>query len=339
MHKLLCLVAILACVIVAMACLSHSSAPSSDAGLRTIRDTVLPGDTSRFDYESFDPESGRLYIAHLGEGSIIVFDTRKNTVVATINDVAGVHGVLAVPALGRVYASATDDDEVAVIDMSSSSVVARVPAGDYPDGIAYDPDTAKLYVSDEHGGTDSVIDTKTNQRIATIKVGGEAGNTQYDSASHRVYVAVQTSNELIAIDPQTDHVVERHTLPGCRGAHGLLIDSELQAAFVGCEDNATLAVFDLRRNRVTETHSVGTTPDVLAADPNAHLLYVAAEDGVLTTFGEENLQLRRIAKGFVGPNAHAIVADQSSHDVYLPLKDVDGHPVLREMALGVQRAE
>lgn len=34
--------------------------------LRNLRDVPLSGGTSRFDYQSMDSESGRLYIAHLG---------------------------------------------------------------------------------------------------------------------------------------------------------------------------------------------------------------------------------------------------------------------------------
>jgi YVTN family beta-propeller protein len=250
-----------------------------------------------------------------------------------------VHGVLAVPQLGRLYAAAADNNEVVVIDMKALSIIASVPAGDYPDGLAYDPDVGKLYVSDENGATDSVIDAKTNQLVATIELDGDAGNTQFDPTLHLIYVAVQTKNQLVAIDPATDHVTDRYDLPGCKGAHGLLIDSEQEAAFVGCEDNATLVVFDLQRKRVTEKHGVGDTPDVLASDPALHLVYVAAEDGVLATFAQENKQLRTFGNGYVGPNAHAVAVDPGTHAIYLPLKDLDGHPVLREMTVGTRRAE
>ena len=117
-------VGVLSCLaVVASACGSHSSNPSKDSGLSIVRDIPLPGDTSRFDYESFDPQTGRLYIAHLGASSIIVFDTNTNTVAGTIENVPGVHGVLAVPQLGRLYASATDKSEVAVIDTKTLSII------------------------------------------------------------------------------------------------------------------------------------------------------------------------------------------------------------------------
>jgi hypothetical protein len=45
----------------------------------TVRDVPLPGDTSRFDYESLDPGAHRLYIAHLGASSMPVYDVAGGT--------------------------------------------------------------------------------------------------------------------------------------------------------------------------------------------------------------------------------------------------------------------
>src|SRR5690349_15501764 len=124
--------------------------------LRVVADVPLTGGTSRYDYQSLDSSSGRLYIAHLGSDLMTVFDTNKQIVIGDVKDLKRVHGVLAVPELHRVYASATGTNELVVIDEQNLSVVARVPAGDYPDGIAYASKSNKIYVSDLHGKTDTV---------------------------------------------------------------------------------------------------------------------------------------------------------------------------------------
>lgn len=309
---------------------------TANSHFHTIADIPLPGDTSRFDYLSYDPRAHRLYVAHLGAGVVLVVDTQKHAVVGTVPDVPGVHGVLAVPALGRVYATATDRNQVAVIDAASLAVIASVPGGDYPDGLAYDPEVGKVYVSDESGQTDTVIDARTNRRVATIPLGGEVGNSQYDSATHRVYAAVQTRNQIVAIDPATDRVVDRYDTPGCDEPHGLLIDSDRHLAFAACQANAKLAVLDLATGRVASLHDVGDNPDVLAFDPGPRRLYVAAENGVLVVFDEaaNGGDLREVARGFAAPNAHSVAVDPDTHHVYLPLPNVDGHPVLRELKVG-----
>ena len=124
--------------------------------------------------------------------------------------------------------------------------MARIPGGDYPDGLAYDPEVGKVYVSDEHGDTDTVVDARTNQKVGTVRLGKDVGNTQYDPGSHQVLVAVGDKNQLALIDPRTDEVTSMVDVPGCQGAHGLAIDSDLRRAFVACEQNARLVVLDLQ---------------------------------------------------------------------------------------------
>ncbi len=297
--------------------------------LRTVADVPLTGRATRLDYQSFDPQSGRLYVAHLGDDMLTVFDTNAGKVVGDVKDLKGVHGVLAVPELHRVYASATGANELAVIDDRTLQVVARVPAGDYPDGIAYASREGKLYVSDKHGRTDTVIDAKTNQRVATIQLAGGAGNTQYDAASGHVFVAVHKVNQIAEIDPQTDKVVASYSLPGCEESHGLLIDGEHRLAFAACEENAKLAVFDLIEKRMTAIHPTGSDPDVLAFDRGLNRLYVSSESGTLTIFDVCGRGLEKVGEGFYAPKAHTVAVDSRTHRVYLPLEDVGGRPVLR----------
>ena len=305
---------------------------TSDAGslpLRVLADVPLTGGATRYDYQSLDSSSGRLYIAHLGSDLMTVFDVNKQTIVGDVKDLKRVHGVLAVPALHRVYASATGTNELAVIDDQSLSIIARVPAGDYPDGIAYASKANKIYVSDLHGKTDTVIDAKTNQRVTTIALGGGAGNSQYDSGADRIFVTVDGREELAEIDPNTDQVVARYPLTGCKGSHGLLIDSEHRLAFAACEDNSKLVVFDLEAKQATATLSVGADPDVLAFDAGLRRLYVSAESGIISIFDEHERGLQKVAEGFFAANAHSVAVDSSTHRVYFPLQNMNGKPVLR----------
>ena len=316
-----------------IACATSHPQPVANAQpslpLRVLTDIPLTGAATRFDYQSLDSSSGRLYIAHLGSDLMTVFDVNKQTVVGDVKDLKHVHGVLAVPALHRIYASATGTNELAVIDDQSLSILARVPAGDYPDGIAYASKANKIYVSDLHGKTDTVIDAKTNQRVTTIALGGGAGNSQYDSGADRIFVTVDGREELAEIDPNTDQIVGRYPLAGCKGSHGLLIDSEHHLAFAACEDNSKLVVFDLETKKATATLAVGADPDVLAFDPGLRRLYVSAESGVISIFDEHDRSLQKVGEGLFAPNAHSVAVDPSTHRVYFPLQNINGKPVLR----------
>lgn len=306
-----------------------SSPATGRLPLATVADAPLTGGTTRWDYASLDPAAHRLYLAHLGDSLVAVFDTQTQKVVADVPNVSHVHGVLFVPELGQLYASATGTDEVVAIDPATLKITARVPAGDYPDGMAYAPAVHKLYVSDEHGGTDTVIDVRTNTRVATIPLGGEVGNTQYDPVSKHIFANVQTRKQLVEIDPATDKVIGRMDLPGAEGNHGLYIDPATHLAFIACEDNNKLIVVDLINRRPVSTFDVAKDPDVLAFDRGLGWLYVAGESGEVSIFHVQGQSVRPLASGVLGPNAHVVAVDEATHRAYFPLKSLAGKPRLR----------
>lgn len=306
------------------------AAPDSPL-LKEVADIRLPGPSSRFDYQSFNPVNGRLYISHMDAGRVVVFDTRTNTVVANLDGFPEVTGVLVVPSRGLVYASVTGNHQVVVFNEKTLKIVARVPGIEFPDGIAYAPTRNKIFVSDESGGGEMVIDAETNRKIATIDLGGQAGNTQYDPISRHIFVAVQTRNQIVEIDPKTDSIVARYDLPGSDRPHGFTIDAPARQMFISCEGNAKLLVFDMRTMRVTSIHTVGDGPDVLAFDPNLRRLYVAAESGNMTIFDAQGTGLRKLGE-FYAPHAHTVCVVPATRRVYFPLQDIDGKPVLRVMA-------
>lgn len=295
--------------------------------LQTVADVPLTGGVSRLDYESFDATRGILYIAHLGADAVIAVDPRNRRVLATVGGVPSVRGVLAVSELNRVYAAAEGSGEVAVIDANAMRVISRVRAGDV-DGLAYDPRTKHVFVSDESGGKDNVIDTRSNRVIARVELGGEAGNTVYDRVSGHIFVAVQTRNEIAEIDPLTNQIVRRYPVPGCVRGHGLIVDAASHAAFVACQINARLVRVDLRTGRAASA-GIGLAPDVLALDDGLRRLYVASESGIVSVFDLGAGHFTKIGQGFFALNAHVVAVDQRTHEVFFPLRDLTGRPVLR----------
>jgi len=291
---------------------------------------ALPGPSVRFDYQSLDPTAGRLYISHMDASQLLVFNVKTRRVVKSI-PVAGVHGVIVVPALHRAYASATNDHEAITVDTRTMRVVARAPAGSYPDGLAWDAAERHVFVSDESGGIETVLGA-SGKRITTINVGGEAGNVQYDPGSKRVLVAVQTRNDVAVIDPRTNRIVRRVAVPGCDSDHSLLVDASRRLAFVTCDGNATLHVLDLRTMKFTSSSSVGSSPDVLAFDPGLRWLYVAAESGEVAVFAETAHGVRKLGQALLAPSAHTVAVDPRTHLVYFPLeRGTDGRPQLLVM--------
>ena len=285
-------------------------------GLTLVREIPLPGPANRFDYQSADPATGRIYMNHMNAGTMLVFDADSGRVVAEITGVPRATGVLAVPEHHQVYVSAAGAHEVTIIDDRSLIITARVGGIDFPDGIAYATDVDKVFVSDESGGADVVIDPVTATKRATIALGGEAGNTHYDSVSHCILVAVQTKNQLVAIDPVSERIVQRYDLAGSDHPHGFTIDQLRRLAFISCEGNNVLLVLDLRTMRVIQMLKVTEGPDVLAWDAAWRRLYVALEGGALAAFWLDGVVLRPAGEVHA-PRAHTVAVDPRTH-LHLP---------------------
>jgi DNA-binding beta-propeller fold protein YncE len=298
-----------------------------------VADVPLPGPAVRFDYQSMDADSGRLYIAHMNANQLVVFDTKVQKVIANLDGFESVHGVMAVPQLHLIYASTTGDHQVVALDAETLKIIGRAGLIDYPDGLAYAPREHKVFVSDEHGAVDAVIDATTNILIAKIPLGGGAGNTVYDAGSGYILVAVHGQNVLVAIDPATNKIVGRYALPGIEDPHGIALDMAGRMAYVAGEGNSRLAAFDLRTFKVVAVSAVGTDPDVLAYDAGLKRLYVAAESGNVTVFSVAGHNMSLLGKMFT-PHAHTVAVDPATHLVYFPLQDIAGHPVLRIMRPG-----
>jgi DNA-binding beta-propeller fold protein YncE len=290
---------------------------------------ALPGDSSRFDYASLDPDRGLLFIAHLGASQVVEVDVRAGTVVRTIPGVDQVHGVLVVPQRHRVYATATAANRLVVLDEDTGQRLGQAPTGDYPDGLAFDPDQDTIWTTNETGGSETVVDAGTTRVRGSVPLGGEAGNVAYDPVNRRMLVDVQTRDELAVIDPATLAVTRRIRLPGCDHDHGLTLDPTHRVAFVACDANATLLTVDLDTGQILETRQVGDDPDVLAYDRSAGRLYVAAESGWLTTLDEQDRRLTVTGRAHLADGAHVVAVDPTTHRSYYPVPHGrDGRPAL-----------
>ena len=214
--------------------------------LRQIAEFDLPGPPGkRFDYLTIDDDNNYLLSAHLGAGLLHVIDLRTNAVVKTVPDVPGVEGVAYIAEGKKVYTANWGENKIGVIDVARMAVVKRLPTEAKPDGIAYAAPFHKAYVSNERAKAESVIDVRTDTIVKVLRFDSETGVPQYDPVARKVYVNLQDQNVLAVIDPVSDAVVGRYPVQGCRENHGMAIDPEHHRAFLSCEGNDTLAVFDL----------------------------------------------------------------------------------------------
>src|ERR1700756_5084742 len=232
-------------LVVISAALGRSASPGL-ATLKKVAEFDLPGPPGkRFDYLTITPDDHYLLSAHLAAGQMYVIDLGTNKIVATVTDTPGAEGVEYVPELKKAYTSNAYDNTIGVIELRQMKVIKKIPTEAKPDGSAYAAPFHKLYVSDERGKAEAIVDVRTDNIVQTLHFDSETGMPQYDPVAQKVYVNLQDKNIFAVIDPATDEVVGRYPVGRCEGNHGMTLDPEHHRAFLSCEGNGFMTVFNL----------------------------------------------------------------------------------------------
>jgi DNA-binding beta-propeller fold protein YncE len=310
--------------------LGFSASPGAPT-LKKMAEFDLPGpEGKRFDYLTIDTDDHYLFSAHLAAGQTYVIDLRTNKVVATVRDTPGVEGIEYVPELKKFYTSNAGDNTIGVVDLRQTKVVKKLPTERKPDGSAYAAPFHKVYVSDELGKAEAIIDVTKDEIIKTLRFDSETGMPQYDPVARKVYVNLQDQNIFAVIDPATDEVIGRYPVGRCKGNHGMTLDPEHHRAFLSCEGNNLMTVFDLDKHEPIAFLPMADGPDVIKFDPGLNRIYAACYSGAISVFHQDDPNHYRKIEDFKVQHAvHTLAVDLEMHRVYTPEQEADGKAVAR----------
>jgi len=317
-------------LIVLAEALGRSAKPGTTT-LKKVTEFDLPGPPGkRFDYLTITPDDHYLLSAHLAAGQMYVIDLQTNKVVATVVDTPGAEGVEYVPELKKAYTSNAYDNTIGVVDLRQMKVIKKIPTAAKPDGSAYAAPFHKLYVSDERGKAEAIVDVRTDTIVKTLHFDSETGMPQYDPVAKKIYVNLQDQNIFAVIDPATDEVVGRYPVGQCRGNHGMTVDPEHRRAFLSCEDNEMMTVFNLQSNQPIAFLPMASGPDVIKFDSGLKRIYVACSSGAISVFKMDDPDHYRKIEDFpVQKKVHSLAVDSETHRVYAPEQEADGKAVAR----------
>jgi DNA-binding beta-propeller fold protein YncE len=299
--------------------------------LKEVTKFDLPGPGGkRFDYLTIDPDDHYLISAHLAADQTYVIDLRTNKVVATVTDTPGAEGVEYVPELKKFYTSNAHDNTIGVVDLQQMKVVKKLKTEAKPDGSAYAAPFHKLYVSDERGKAEAVVDVIKDEIVKTLHFESETGMPQYDPVARKVYVNLQDQDIFAVIDPATDNVVGRYPVGKCKGNHGMALDPEHHRAFLSCEGNVLMTVFDLDKKTAIAFLPLPRGPDVIKFDLGLRRIYVACYSGAIAVFHQDDADHYRKLEDFRVQHAvHTVAVDLKTHKLFTPEQEEDGKPVAR----------
>ncbi len=229
-----------------------------------------------FDYASFDPATGRVYMARTNFTTVVDAKTGK---ASQLNSASGGHMLLAIPGttLGLLPQGR---GMIRIVDIATDTVVVDLPAGMDPDCATYDPVSKLVFVLNKAGGDATVVDPIARKVVATIKIGGILQFPASDGEGH-VFATVDSVPEIAVIDVKSLKVTGRYPLKGCTGAQALAYDSEHKFLISSCV-NGLAKVLEASTGKEVASLHIAQRPDATVYDPTRKLAFIpSGADGVL----------------------------------------------------------
>jgi len=136
----------------------------------------------------------RAYIASRDTGLVTVYDTVKNTVVATYQVGGAPDGIVVKSDGSKIFVSSSTANTVTMITTKTAAVAAPLAVVN-PTTMTISPNGSALYVANGATGTVTVISTSTNKvsRTVTLAAGLHPTALMVSADSKKIYVASETA--------------------------------------------------------------------------------------------------------------------------------------------------
>jgi hypothetical protein len=252
---------------------------------RTVK-TVALGAPDRWDYVVFDAGSGRVFVAHGDE--VTVVDGSSGEIAGHVKGFPGItHGVALVKNSNRGYTDDGEAGKAASFNLKTLAVEKRIQAAEDADAVAFDPVSNHVFVINGDGGTITVIDPKADAAVGTITVGGKL-EYAVPGENGKLFVNGAGKREVVSIDTATNKVAAHWPVPDCESPHGLAIDTGSHRLFVSCL-NQLLVVVDSQSGHIVGTVPIGSGSDAVTFDPKRKLVFSSnGKDGNISVIDAKN---------------------------------------------------
>ena len=284
--------------------------------------TIHVGDELGWDYVAADEENGNMYFSHAAK--TLVVSINKDSVIAEIPKTLGVHGIAIANELSKGFISNGKANSVTVFNLKNFSVLDTVAVtGANPDAILYDGFSKKVFTFNGKTNNTTVIDAVTLKVVATIALPGKPEFAVTDLKG-KIYVNMEDKSELVQIDAATLAVLKTWPIAPGDEPSGLAIDRTNNILFSVCS-NKELIVFDIKKEKVTDSVAIGSRVDAVVFDPQSKLIYSSNGEGNVTIIKQLNAHSYKVVQTLTTQKgSKTMMLDTKTKKIYLPAAKSEG---------------
>ncbi|HYA24599.1 MAG TPA: YncE family protein [Terriglobales bacterium] len=284
-----------------------------ESAYSVVKKIPIPGQGS-WDYLTVDESARRLYVSHGTQ--VEVLDVDSGSIVGSIPNTPGVHGVAIAADLGRGFVSDGQASTVTIFDLKTLKSLGEVPTGKKPDAIIYDPATSRVFVFNGGGNSATVIDAATGKVAGTIDLGGGPEFAAADGAGS-VYDNLEDQSLVLKINSRDLKVEQRWPTAPCQSPSSMAMDRLNRRLFIGCRSRV-MAVMNADTGQVITTLPIGDHVDATAFDPETRLIFNSNGEGTITVIHQDSLDKYSLVETVKTlPRAKTMALDPKTHQLFL----------------------
>ena len=286
-----------------------ASCPPANAFYHLESAVTLKSEKPDWDYVTFDPARGYLFIGRRGEGAI-VYDVKARKVLRTIDKSDDAGAIVLVPEFDRGY-TANEDGTTTIFQLSTLKTITRTKFGADSDSGFYDPITRQIAFTMGDSSAVAFVDARTGKVLDTMKVDSKKLDGTVPDGEGNLLMALRDKNLVVKIDVAQRKLIAQWPTTGCEQPTGLAYDKEHKRIFVGCRGaKPVLAVMDADSGQVIATPDIGRGNDGVIYDAATRRIYTSN-----------------------GVDANLVIYEQGDANTYKLVEATTTRPYARTMAL------
>jgi len=284
--------------------------------------TIHVGDESGWDYAAADEVNRNIYFSHATKTLVASMD--NDLIIGEIPNTFGVHGIAIDNELNKGFISNGKATSVTVFNLKTFSVIDTIAvSGLNPDAILYDGYSKKVFTFNGKTNNATVIDAATLKVISTIQLPGKPEFAVTDLKG-KIYVNIEDKSELVQIDAAALTILKTWSVAPGNEPTGLAIDRKNNLLFSVCS-NKEMVVFDINKELVTDSVTIGDRVDAAVFDQQTGLIYSSNGEGNVTIIKQVNAHTYKIVQTLTTQKGcKTMMIDPKTKKLYLPAAKYEG---------------
>jgi DNA-binding beta-propeller fold protein YncE len=261
----------------------------SNAPLKLLHTTPLPGFAGDMDHFAVDLKGHRLFLTAEVHKTVEVFDLNTGESIHSITGFGTPHEILFRPDSNTlIVADGGSDSSVRLVDGKTYQIIDTIKLPPGVDSAEYNPVTREYYV--ENRGPDasadthmiSIIDAKNFKHTGDLTLPGRRSEAMaIDRAGKKMYINL--TDEVGVVDLPTRKLTARWPVPDAHVQNSMALDEPNHRLFIATRNPAKLFVFNTDTGKVIASLSCVGLNDDMTFDTRRKRIYITG-DGATSVF-------------------------------------------------------